>query len=169
MRLHALKRMDEHTPAREIKSLFPGLKGPLHGTPGPERMEHRPPWVLGIGAKFRSSILTDHETRRRPGEGQVHQTIFVDGGFDGIGIGFFVERDCQVIRTEGKHALIEHEVLEGIRMPVVGTVAFEVVDLRIEMSGGMDATIGKSDVSLKYRTETRQAVLTRYCCKGPAP
>lgn len=163
--LHALKRMDEHAPTREVKGLFLGFDGPLHGTPGPECMVHRAPWVLGVGAKIRGSIFTDHQTRRRPGEGQLHQTIVVDGGFDGVRIGFFVEGNAQVIRAEGKHALIEHEILQGIGMPVVGTVAFEIVDLRIELSSGMNAPIRKPGISQKHRTENRQAVLTRYCCK----
>lgn len=163
--LHALKRMDEHSPTREVKGLFLSLDGSLHGTPGPERMVHRAPRVLRVSAKIRGPIFTDHQTWRRPGEGQLHQTIVVNGGFDGVGIGFFVEGDAQVIRAEGKHALIEHEILQGIGMPVVETVAFEIVDLCIELSSGMNAPIRRPGVSQKRRTEIRQAVLTRYCCK----
>lgn len=79
MRLHALKRMDEHSPTREIKGLFLGLDGSLHGTTRPEGMAHGAPRVLGVSAKSSCAILTNNETGRSPGEGQIHQAVLVHG------------------------------------------------------------------------------------------
>ena len=114
MGLHALDRMDEHTPTLEVKSLFLGLDGSFHSAARPECMVHRAPGVLGVCAKVGGAILTDDEARSIPGKGQVHKAVLVDSRFNGIGIAFFVEGDGQIIRAKGKHAFIEHVVAQGI-------------------------------------------------------
>jgi hypothetical protein len=51
-----------------------------------------------------------------------------------------VEGDGQVIGAEGVHALVEHEVVQGIGVPNVRAIALEVENLRVEVRGGMDTT-----------------------------
>lgn len=155
MRLHALKGMDEHSPAREVVRLLLGRDGTLNGASGPEGMAHRTPRVLGVRAKVGRAVLADHETRGRALECQVHQTVFVHSGLDGISIAILVELDGEVVGTKGEHAFIEHEVGQGIRVPVVGSIAFEVEDLRCELSGGVETSVG-ARAALEDETRVRR-------------
>ena len=168
MGLHALDRMDEHTPTLEVKRLFLGLDGSFHTAARPECMMHRTPGVLGVCAKVGSAILTDDEARGTPREGQVHKAVLVDSRFNSIGIAFFVESDGQIVRTKGKHAFIEHEVAQGIRVPIVGRFAVHVVDLRIKLSGGMDApAIEREESAIRNSVDRKKVIspLTRCCCR----
>lgn len=155
VRLHALKGMDEHSPAREVVRLLLGGDSTLNGTPGPEGMAHGTPWVLGVRAKVRRAVLADHETRGGALERQVHQTIVVHSGLDGISIAILVELYSEVVGTKGEHAFIEHEVGQGIRVPVVGTIAFEVEDLRCELSGGVETSVG-ARAALEHEKKVRR-------------
>lgn len=169
MGLHALDRMDEHTPTLEVERLFLGLDGSFHTTARPECMVHRTPRVLGVCAKVGSTILTDDEARGTPGEGQVHKAVLADSRFNSIGIAFFVEGDGQIVGSKGKHAFIEHEVAQRIRVPIVGRFAVDAVDLRIKLSGGMDAPTIEKKRSQLYGVgligKNAMGSLTRCCCR----
>lgn len=140
MRFHPLESVDKYSAALEIKSLLLGLDGSFHGTTRPEGMAHGPPGVLLVGSEIGSPILADDEARRGSSEGQVHQAVVIHGRFEGIGVSVVVEGHGEVVGREGKHALIEHVVIQGIGVPVMGSIALEVEDFRVKLGGGMDTS-----------------------------
>lgn len=139
VRLHALQSGDEHSAAGQIVGLLLGGNGALDGTAGPEAMVHRAPGVLGVCSEVGGTVLANSETGRLAGEFEVHDAVRVDGGLDGVGVALLVEGDGHVVGAEGQHLLIEHEVVQGVRVPDVRALAVEVEDLRVEVRGGVDA------------------------------
>lgn len=106
-------------------------------------MVHRAPGILGVRSEVGSAILANSETRRLAGEFEVHDAVGVDSRLDGVGVALLVQGDGHVIGAEGEHLLIEHEVVQGIGVPDVWAVAFQVEDLRVEMRGGVNTPINE--------------------------
>jgi len=75
--LHALQGMDKHGPALEI--YFPVLRddATLNFTSWPERMPHRPPGVLGVGAEIALTVFAGLEAWCFPGHLQMYNAGFV--------------------------------------------------------------------------------------------
>lgn len=156
VRLHALESVNKQPTTSEVKSLPLGLDGSLHVAARPEGVVHGAPRVLMVSSVVCGSILTDHETRRCTREGQIDHAVFVDSRLDGVGVGFFVKRNAQVVSAKGKHALVEHEVGQRIRAPIMRTVTLEVVDLGVELSSGMDAPIEQGKTPLTSVTKKKE-------------
>lgn len=144
VRLHSLEGVDEETPALEVVGLLLGDDGAFNRAARPEGVSHRTPGVLRVRAKVGRAIFTHDEAGSKPGKGQVHQAVLVDGGLEGVGGAFLVQGQSEVVRAEGVHALIEHGVLQGIRMPDMRSIASGSEDLGIELARGVDASVLKS-------------------------
>lgn len=162
VRLHTLESMNEQTAASQVNSLRLGLDGSLDGATRPEGMVHGTPRVLMVSSIVCGSILTKHETGGRPREGQIHDAVFVDRRLDGVGVGFFVERHTQVVSPKRKHTLIEHEVRQRIRAPIMRSVTLEIVDLGVELSGGVDAPIDRKQPPRNVSNEERKRNIQQF-------
>lgn len=103
-------------------------------------MAHGSPRVLGVCSEVSSPILADNESRCSSSEGQVHQTVLVDCGFESVSGSFFVEGQGDVVGCKGEHALIEHVIVQGIGVPVMRTIAFDVEYFRVKLGSGMDTS-----------------------------
>lgn len=141
MRLHALKTLDEHAPAFHIESLLLGSNGSLDGTTRPESVAHRAPRVLGVRAEVGSTVLADHEARSVAGERDVDQAVFVHGGLESVGITLLIKSQGNVVGPEGKHALVEHEVVQRIGVPAMRGVSLDIKDFAVELSSRVDAPV----------------------------
>jgi hypothetical protein len=151
VRLHALQSHNEDTTTGQVVSLVLGSDAALDGATGPEGMAHGAPGVLGVGAEVGGSVLADNEARRGLGELEVYIAAAVDGRLDVVGITLLVEGQGQVVSTEGGHALVEHEVGERVREPLVVTLSAEVENLHVELGGGVDSTVDeKSRLVIPY-------------------
>lgn len=104
-------------------------------------MEHGAPGVLGVSAEVGGTILAGDEAGSLAGELEVHDAVGVDGRLDVVCVTLLVESDGQVVGAEGVHALVEHEVGQGVGVPDVRAIALEVEDLCVEVRGGMDTTV----------------------------
>lgn len=129
MGLHALDSMNEHSPTSEVIGLLLRRDGALNTAPRPEGMHHRPPGVRGVGPEVRCTVLSYDKTGGGAGERQIHQAVLVDGGFDGVRSSLLVQCQGEVVSFKGEHVLIEHEVVQGVGVPDVRLIAFEVKDL----------------------------------------
>jgi hypothetical protein len=103
-------------------------------------MAHGTPGVLWVGTEVGGAVLANGEAGGGAGEGQVDETAFVDGGLEGVRITLLVQFQGDVVSGKGKHALVEHVVVDRVGEPDVGSITGGVEDLAIELSGSMDAT-----------------------------
>lgn len=160
--LHALKTLDEHATALHIVVLLLGGNGSLDGATWPESVAHRTPRVRGVRAKVGSTVLADDEARGVAGEGDVDQAVFIDGRFEGVGIALLVESQGNVVGPKGKHALVEHEVVQGIGVPAVRAISLGIEDLAVELRSRVNASgerfrLEESKFHNDYRMEKLQA------------
>lgn len=102
-------------------------------------MTHGSPRVFGVGSEVSCAILADNESRCSSSEGQVHLSILIHSRLESVGVSFFVEGEGDIVRRKGEHALIEHVVVQGIGVPVVRAIAFDIEYFRVKLGSGMDA------------------------------
>ena len=104
MRLHALQRVNEDPRALEVN--WPAWRQDLtlHIASWPDLVDHTAPVLLWIGAEVTRPVLSNHETRTRLLELQVHNVLRVRIGFHGISLPILA--DCHRAAIRGEVVLI---------------------------------------------------------------
>lgn len=115
--LHALQRMAQHSSALHVDFALLCDEGALDTASRPKVVVHGAPRRLGVRAVVGGTIFAAHVARSRPGEGDVDQTVFVDGGLDGVGIAICSELNGDAVGEEGMLLLVEAVVGDGIAVP----------------------------------------------------
>jgi hypothetical protein len=81
---HALQSMTEKTTSFTVNVPIFCNYPTLNVASWPECVPHRSPGRLGICSIVGCTVRTSHETRRIPGDLQVHQTVLIDSRLEGI-------------------------------------------------------------------------------------
>lgn len=138
MRLHALQRMHEHSPALEIHRSLLRHELTLNLTPGPEEVLHPAPRGLGVGSEIARAVLAHGEAGRGLRELDVDDAALVDAAADVVGLAVVGDLHGAVPAGEVLLVVGEVEVVQVVRGPELGA-AGGVDDLRVELGGGAHA------------------------------
>jgi len=114
---HALQRMAQHSPTLHADFTLFCDEGAVDSASWPKVVMHGAPWGLRVCSVVGGAIFAGHVARGRPGEGNVDQTVVVDGSLDGVYIAISGELNGDAVGKEGMLVLVEAIVGDGVADP----------------------------------------------------
>jgi hypothetical protein len=139
VRFHSLQRHNEHSSSSSINFLSLHSQSSLRLALRPEQVPDATPRVCSILSEVSSSILSDLESRKFPGDCNIDQRLSIQIANNTIAVVVWCKFNLEVVCTEASLLLVESVVVHSLSGPV--DLAVGVEHLHVQLCANMNVSI----------------------------